>query len=134
MSDDRSTTTVRVPTARLLPAVTAAMEAHRRERWAEVNKAVATEMALPVPTGWWGRRSGRQPAKTRDEAIERVKATRDTFPSWSLWDEIWWVGRGERAKLQALKDACELRLDHVDVAADDVALFKAFYEHREAYR
>ena len=126
---DRSATTARVPTSRLRPAVAAAMEAYRRERWAKVNALVATEMAIPAPTTWWGRRFGKRPAATREEALARVKAPLD-HGLWSAWDEIWRDYREEWKRLAALRDACDLGLDAVDVSAEDVALFKAHYDAR----
>lgn len=135
MSAARSTTTVRIPTSRLRPAVEAALEAYRSERWAKIDAAVQVEMSRPEPTGWWGRRFGKRPAATRDEALARVKAQRDEFPSWSVWTEVWYDGTGEAEKLLALADACALGLDAVDVAVADVALFKAHYDPRaEGYR
>lgn len=131
--DARSVTTVRVPTARLLPAVTAAMEAYRAARWAEIDEAVEKEMSGPIPQGWWARTFDRHPAKTREEATERLK-TKPEF-GWSRWDAIWHTDDDAWAKLTALRDACELRLDHVEVAADDVRVFKEFYQAGgEAYR
>ena len=124
MSDARST--VRLPTSRLLPAVTAALKAAEGERWADVEAAIALEMSRPVR--WWTRRFGTMPAATREEALARVKAKDTTFPYTSQWNDIWYRGSATRERLQALKDACELRQDHVDVVVDDVALFKGFYD------
>lgn len=130
-----SATTVRIPTARLRPAVEAAMVAYREERWAKIDAAIEAEMSGPIPTTWWARKFCRQPARTRDEALARVKAPRNGFPSWSLWTEVWYDASGEGEKLCALADACSLGLDAVDVAIADVALFKAHYDPRaEGYR
>ena len=48
MSEARSTTTVRIPTARLRPAVEAALAADARARWDEVEEAVRAEMSIPA--------------------------------------------------------------------------------------
>lgn len=130
-----SATTVRIPTARLRPAVEAALEAYREERWAKIDAAIDAEMNHPEPTGWWGKRFGKRPAATREEAIARVKAQRDGFPSWSMWTEVWYDASGEGEKLLALSYACSLGLDAVDVDVTDVALFKAHYRpDGEVYR
>lgn len=130
-----SATTVRIPTARLRPAVDAAMAAYREERWAKIDAAIDAEMNHPEPAGWWGKRFDKRPAATREEALARVKAPRNDFPSWSLWTEVWYDPSGEAEKLCALADACALGLDAVDVAVADVALFKAHYDPRaEGYR
>ena len=60
MSGARST--VRLPTSRLLPAVTAALKAAEGERWADVEAAIALEMSRPVR--WWTVR-----ATTQTEAV-----------------------------------------------------------------
>lgn len=128
-------TTVRVPTVRLRPAVEAAIEAWKRGRRAEVEKALAALMAPPVLT-WWERLLRIDPGAplTREQALERLKCSHDSWrtPEYEL---IWLRGRASLDRLSALKDACDLALDAVDVAVEDVALFKAHYDPRtEGYR
>ena len=120
------TTTVRVPTSRLRPAVEAAREAIRTAFWKGVDAAIAEEMGRPEPTTWWRRHFGPHPARTREEAVERLKAPPREF-GFSRWDEMWYPHRARWEALGVLADACALGLDAVDVAASDVWLFKQHY-------
>ena len=117
---------VRIPTSRLLPAVTAAIDAWGAERWAKADVLIAAEMARPMPTTWWRRLWDTPPAATREEAIERLKVPL-AGPPWDRWHAIWYDGEHTIDRLTALRDACEMRQDAVEVVVSDVALFKRWY-------
>lgn len=130
---ERSTTTIRIPTARLRPAIEAALAAWFAARDGRVEEAIRAEMSLPEPVGWWARTFDKRPAKTRAEAIARLKAPREYI--WSRWEEIHATNTATWRTLSALKDACDLGLDAVDVSLDDVGTFKAHYDaSAEGYR
>lgn len=130
-----SATTVRVPTSRLCPAVEAALVAWRRERHAQVEAVLAAAMAPPVRT-WWERllRIDAGVPFTRDQAMAKLQTPRSQFGR-SEYDRIRSDWDGDYARLDALRDACDLGLDAVDVGVADVALFKAHYRpDGEGYR
>lgn len=130
-----SATTVRIPTARLRPAVEAAIAAWKRERHAQVEAALVAAMAPPA-LAWWERLLciDASAPLTRDQAMEKIKTPRSVYGH-SEYDRIWIDYHGELDRLDALADACALGLDAVDVAVADVALFKAHYRpDGEVYR